>query len=66
MLDDLDADDDVEGTPQGLDRGHIDGFRSDEADGLKVFMGFVRILGMEVGDGGDLGECAREVSVGGD
>lgn len=66
MLDDLDADNDVECAPEGLDRGHIDGFRSDEADGLKVFMGFVRVLGMEVDDGGDLGECAGEVSVGGD
>lgn len=58
LLNDLDADDQIECTPKGPDGSDLDGFWGDETENLKS-----RRERMEITQGSSLGQCTWEVGI---
>jgi hypothetical protein len=63
LLDNLDADDDVERPPEDFDGRNINRLGRDDADGLKLDLGRGGRARVEVAEGGDQGERAGQVGV---
>jgi hypothetical protein len=63
LLDNLDADDDVERPPEDFDGRNINRLGRDDADSLKLDLGRGGRARVEVAEGGDQGERAGQVGV---